>query len=226
MKLTGLEILKRRDTGEILIDPWDAHKLNPNSYNLSLDDKLVVYDTNPKVVERTDLDLAMRIWNDDRRLFAKRNGNGAVDSNRNTHIELGEWHDVLDMAQENQFYELVIPKAGLVLVPGRLYLAQTVEYTETRNLVPYIDGRSSIGRLGISIHATAGFGDVGFCGTWTLEIAVVEPVRIYPFVQFCQISYETVLGEVTEYQSTKGYQGQRMPKPSGIWKELQKQCTS
>jgi len=95
-----------------------------------------------------------------------------------------------------------------------------LEYTETHDCVPCIEGRSSIGRLGIAIHSTAGFGDVGFCGTWTLEISVIEPVRVYPFIGFCQISYDTVEGEIRRYNSNK-YQGQVTPKPSGLWKEFQ-----
>jgi len=114
---------------------------------------------------------------------------------------------------------MVFNKSGLVLIPGRLYIGSTVEYTETHDCVPCIEGRSSVGRLGINIHATAGFGDVGFKGTWTLEISVVEPVRIYPGVQICQISYDTVVGEIMPYTSEK-YLGQREPRPSRMWKEL------
>lgn len=67
-----------------------------------------------------------------------------------------------------------------------------MEYTETHKFVPMLEGRSSVGRLGISIHSTAGFGDIGFCGYWTLEISCVQPVRIYSGVDICQIYYHTV----------------------------------
>ena len=220
MKLTGREIVKQMEAGKIIIEDFNEAQLNPNSYNLRLDDQLLIYDRLPKV-QRTsnatsrspDMAKAMYDWSTDRRL----NGWGNIGHN---HPELAVWEDVLDMAVENIAYELRIPKGGVVLIPGRLYLAQTVEYTETHGFVPCIDGRSSIGRLGISIHATAGFGDTGFCGNWTLELAVTEPVRVYAGVQFCQISYETVLGEIQEYRSNK-YQGQRSPRPSAIWKEFQ-----
>jgi dCTP deaminase len=130
-------------------------------------------------------------------------------------------NDVLDMAKEPEYERIYIPPypEGLVLVPGRLYIGSTIEYTETRNLVPGIEGRSSIGRLGIDVHATAGFGDVGFKGTWTLEISVTEPVRVYPGVRVCQIYYEPVTGEIAEYTSEK-YQGQRGPRPSMLWKDF------
>ena len=100
-----------------------------------------------------------------------------------------------------------IPKHGLVLRPNILYLGSTNEYTETYNLVPKIDGRSSIGRLGISVHITAGFGDIGFKGKWTLEISVVEPVIIYPNMEICQISYYIPYGDIQNYEGR--YQNQK-----------------
>ena len=75
---------------------------------------------------------------------------------------------LLDMKQENPTRKLVIPPEGLILESNRLYLGRTLEYTKTDRLVPMLEGRSSIGRLGLFVHVTAGFGDVGFCGYWTL----------------------------------------------------------
>ena len=71
---------------------------------------------------------------------------------------------LLDMKKENKAKKIIIPKDGLILEPGKLYLGWTVEYTKTDKLVPMLEGRSSIGRLGLFIHVTAGFGDVGFSG--------------------------------------------------------------
>ncbi len=107
----------------------------------------------------------------------------------------------------------------MVLEPNRLYLGRTAERTETRNLVPMIEGRSSIGRLGLFVHVTAGFGDVGFCGFWTLEMFAVQPVKIYPNVPICQIFYHTIIGEITEYRSDK-YQNNHDIQPSLLYKEL------
>lgn len=127
---------------------------------------------------------------------------------------------VLDMAKDNAYHKIKIPKEGLVLEPGKLYLGRTVEFTETQNLVPMLEGRSSIGRLGIYIHVTAGFGDVGFAGCWTLEIQCVQPVRIYPFVDICQIYYHTIEGEYEGYSSKGKYQGATGIQTSQIWKEF------
>ncbi len=92
---------------------------------------------------------------------------------------------ILDMKKDNPAECIYIPETGLLLQPGKLYLGRTCERTRTENLVPMLEGRSSIGRLGLCIHITAGFGDVGFSGHWTLEIHCVQPVLIYPFVEIC-----------------------------------------
>ncbi len=126
---------------------------------------------------------------------------------------------VLDMRKANRVRRVEIPEDGLTLSPNQLYLGRTVERTETHNFVPMIEGRSSVGRLGLFVHVTAGFGDVGFCGYWTLEIFAVQPVRIYPGVPICQIFYHQLCGDITEYQSDK-YQHNRDIQPSLLFKEL------
>lgn len=131
---------------------------------------------------------------------------------------------VLDMKKRNNVASIVIPQEGLVLEPGKLYLGRTIEYTKTDMLVPMLEGRSSIGRLGLFIHITAGFGDVGFSGYWTLEMFCVHPVRIYPGVEICQIFYHTIEGAFERY-SSKGkygkYQNNQGIQPSMLYKEFQ-----
>ncbi|NUM42822.1 MAG: dCTP deaminase, partial [Leptospiraceae bacterium] len=87
------------------------------------------------------------------------------------------------------------------------------------NLVPMLEGRSSIGRLGMFVHITAGFGDVGFKGYWTLEISVIHPLIVYPNVQICQIFYHTIEGEIVEYKSGK-YQANQGIQPSLLYKDF------
>src|SRR3990167_9153821 len=124
--------------------------------------------------------------------------------NLTLHDELMTYEEVvLDMAKANRVRRVSIPPEGLVLGPNQLYLGRTAERTETHNLVPMIEGRSSIGRLGLFVHVTAGFGDVGFCGFWTLEIFGVQPVRVYPGVRICQIFYHQLSGEHIEYTREK-----------------------
>lgn len=95
----------------------------------------------------------------------------------------------LDPKKELTLDYFIIPDTGLILTPGTLYLGRTLEYTKTYDCVPMLEGRSSLARLGVNIHQTAGFGDVGFEGTWTLEITCVHPVKIYPLMEVCQIFY-------------------------------------
>lgn len=172
MILTGPEIVRRLGA-DIRIEPFDAALVNPNSYNLRLNDELVVY----------------------------KDG-------------------TLDMKRASETQIIKIPPEGIVIEPGKLYLGRTVEYTETFNLVPMLEGRSSIGRLGLFVHVTAGFGDVGFRGFWTLEISAIQPIRIYPFVAICQIFYHTIEGEIQEYKSGK-YQNNTGIQPSLLFKELE-----
>ena len=171
MILSGKEIESRIDK-DIIIEPFDKKRINPNSYNLSLHNELLIY----------------------------------KDS-------------TLDMKKNNEVEKLTIPSDGLILETNRLYLGRTVEYTETKNLVPMLEGRSSIGRLGLFVHVTAGFGDVGFKGFWTLEIFCVQPVKIYPSVEICQVYYHTVEGEIKNYSSQK-YQNNRGIQPSLLFKDF------
>ena len=125
----------------------------------------------------------------------------------------------LDMSRENLSHTITIPGEGLLLEPNRLYLGRTVEYTATDGFVPMLEGRSSIGRLGLFVHITAGFGDVGFHGYWTLEIFCVQPIRIYSGVQICQIFYHTIEGDYDSYVSGK-YQNNTGIQHSMLFREF------
>ena len=117
---------------------------------------------------------------------------------------------VLDAHKKNKTNRIIIPASGLILQPGELYIGATNEITLTDKYIPVISGRSTIGRLGISVHVTAGFGDVGFKGTWTLEITAVKKVRIYPNDEICQIYWFTPAGD-TDVKYDGRYQGQIEP---------------
>ncbi len=110
---------------------------------------------------------------------------------------------ILDARKHNAIEELIIPDDGLVIHPGVLYLGVTEEYTETHAHVPFLEGKSSVGRLGIDIHATAGKGDVGFCNTWTLEISCTQPVRIYAGMPIGQLIYFEVAGDIDNFYNKK-----------------------
>lgn len=172
MILSGLEIKKQVELGNIEIENFEKLKLGPNSCNLTLGEKLLVYTSLP-----------------------------------------------LDMKKDNSTAEIVIPSTGLLLEPNKLYLGHTNERTYTKTYVPMLEGRSSIGRLGMDIHVTAGFGDIGFNGRWTLEIRVTEPLIVYPYIDVCQIYFHTIEGDCELYKSDK-YQNSETVTSSRLWKEL------
>lgn len=126
----------------------------------------------------------------------------------------------LDMNVKNDTFSLEIPDEGLVLEPGVLYIGRTVERTATDKFIPMINGRSSGGRLGISIHICAGFGDIGFDGTWTLEITVVEPIRVYPNVEIAQVCFYTPWGKPGKLYRGRYYK-QEDPTASRFYKPKQ-----
>jgi len=166
--LSGNEIIKRILLGQIKINPFNLNHIGPNSYDLTLSNKLLVYD-----------------------------------------------EDTLDINRENKTKEIIIPDDGLVLEPGILYLGSTVESTGSDHYIPILHGRSSIARLGMFTHLCAGFGDLGWYGTWTLEIQVIHPLKVYPNIRVCQISFERAFGRHTKYSGK--YQDQSKPTASKIW---------
>jgi dCTP deaminase len=126
---------------------------------------------------------------------------------------------VLDAASPNRYRRIEIPPEGLTLQPSILYLGRTVERTESHGVVPMIQGRSSLGRMGLFINPGGSVGDAGYCGTWTLEMYCVQPVRIYPEMQVCQIFYLEMEGDCLEYAGGK-YQHSDDICPSLMYREL------
>lgn len=195
MILSGKQIKAELGKG-LDISPFDESRLNPNSYNLRLADELLVYNGEDFNARR-------------------------FDNKEDTDFLI---HNCLDMKKDNAYHIAKIPANGIFLIPGNIYLGRTMEYTKTSKFVPMLEGRSSVGRLGINIHATAGFGDVGFEGYWTLELSCVQPVRIYPGVDICQIYYHTI--ELDDdpilYKSGKYHQNNGI-QPSMMWKDFLKE---
>ncbi|MEY4927557.1 MAG: hypothetical protein RI894_1993 [Bacteroidota bacterium] len=109
----------------------------------------------------------------------------------------------LDARKHNEIVHFEIPDDGFLLQTGTLYLGVTEEYTETHTTVPFLEGKSSVGRLGIDIHATAGKGDVGFCNHWTLEISCSQPVRVYAGMPIGQLIYFAVEGDIQNFYNKK-----------------------
>ena len=173
MILSAKEILKRIEASDIAITPFDEKKLNPNSYDLTLSDKLMV--SNEKV---------------------------------------------FDVKKPPVFEEITIGNDGIVLSPDKVYLAGTEEYTVTKGAVPILFGKSSLSRLGLSIHCTGGFGDNGFMGNWTLALSCVQPIKIYKGMKICQIVYFEIGDNARLYDSQK-YQNSKGIIESRFYKEFE-----
>lgn len=109
-----------------------------------------------------------------------------------------------------------------IIQPGEFVLGVTQETISIPDdLVVRVEGRSSLGRLGIIIHSTAGFVDPGFSGTITLEISNLNrlPIALYPGMRVCQIAFEMMTSPAeTPYHKKKGskYMGQVLPEESRL----------
>jgi dCTP deaminase len=169
MILTGSEIIKEFLFGRIRISPFDIDNVGPNSYDLTLNNKLLVYKD-----------------------------------------------EVLDPRVKNYpTDEIIIPDDGYVMERGKFYLGCTNEATGSSHYTPMLQGRSSIARLGLITHLSAGFGDLGWYGQWTLEMVPFMSLRIYPNMRVCQVFFTMTTGVLTRYSGK--YQDQSGPTASKIW---------
>lgn len=175
MILTGPRIEELVKENIITVDPYDPKLVGPNSVDLRLHKDMKIYGS---IENRGKPDA-----------FTRRPHGGHP----------------LDAKQENDSIPLEIPDDGYVLQTGTLYLARTVERIGSDLYVPMVEGRSSCGRLGLQVHMTAGFCDTGFCGTITLEMTVVHPLRIYPDLPICQVFFLRPEGTIRLYKGR--YQG-------------------
>jgi dCTP deaminase len=183
--LTGPQILKMMKKGCIKIDPFNPDHVGPNSVDLHLGDDLFTY--------------------------------GGFDDLHDLRVGLGLNSKPRPLDPKDLPPLVMVPKTNdgrWLLSPGRLYLGSTKEWTKTDSFVPVIDGRSSLGRLGVFAHITAGRGDDGFEGRWTVEIAVIEPVILEPGGRYFQITYHSTVGERRPYRGR--YQGDDRPMGSKI----------
>jgi len=191
--LSDRQIRAAIKSGDIVIEPFDERALGTNSYDVHLGGTLLTYIPSKIIPEPVD--------------------------ERQVH----RYTAALDCKVEQKTAKHVIGDEGFLLRPGQLYLGSTKEYTETRKHVPFLDGKSSIGRNGIFIHCTAGRGDVGFCNHWTLEIVVVQPVVVYAGMPIGQLIYfETSEVDVPYDKKPSAKYNTRCaePQPSRMWKNF------
>lgn len=194
--------------GDVVIDPFDMSQLNPASYDMTLGDTVRVYAK--WVIED-------RVFDDVRRLLpvpaSPRDGQ---------HLSPVANADssLLDVKEEPAVISFTIGEEGWVLRPGILYLMHTREVIGPCSFVACADGKSSLGRLGIVVHQTAGYIDPGFVGQITLEVTVTNPIRVYAGMRFCQVRFHTTLGESSGYKGNYTGEHARGPVPSRAWRQF------
>ena len=170
--------------GDIAIDPYEPGHINPASIDLRLGGKVMVYED----------------WVD---CSAADYGHYDIFDGHGLTGGMSFVQDIKESARTRTFK--MDKELGWVLKPGILYLMHTLERVHTDRFVPVLDGKSSIGRLGITIHLTAGFGDPGYDGQYTLEVTAQHPVRVYPGMRFCQMRFHHLDGKLLSYEQTGNY---------------------
>lgn len=233
--LSGLEIKRQIELGNIRIEPFNEKQLNPNSYNIKLGKHLKVYKVasfgpnyisekvsemmKPYMSKYTEMCIDMQNLDTSEETKAEQAKFIEELTQKRYEYENQILREIaLDPKKDNEVADIEIPEEGYILIPGILYLGTTEEYTETYGFIPNIDGRSTMGRLGIEIHRTAGFGDNGFKGKWTLEITVTHPVIVYPGMEIGQIYYEEINGDTSMKYNGK-YQNQNDVEQAKVDKE-------
>lgn len=180
--LSGPEIRKQIELGRITVDPYDPRRINPASIDLTLGKGVSIYRNNYTT-----------------HVFSKNPGDGSnIDA-----FNGGVW----DSKESQEVDNFEMGEKGWVLKPNIGYLLHTAERVTTNHFVPVLDGKSSVGRAFILVHYTAGYGDPGFDGQYTLEVTALSPIRIYPGMRFCQIRFHTLVGEPLLYTEKGHYKG-------------------
>lgn len=106
---------------------------------------------------------------------------------------------ILDPTKPNKMTEIFIRPNGYIMVPGTLYLAQANEQIWSDKYVFELTGKSSLARLGLTVHETAGFSNLGHDFKYVMEMTVVHPVRVYPNMPIAQIFIHSTIGETEDY---------------------------
>lgn len=218
--LSDNEIRTAYALGKIEIDPFNPENLNPTSLDLTLGEEVAVYKR--WVAYDEDFDRRPRVGNVEVGI-SRAEIIGRVRDGDDMHSIRDA---VLDVRKEPEVAKFKIhPDRGWILKPGIGYLMHTRERVRTESFVPVLDGKSSIGRLFVKVHETAGYGDPGFDGQYTLEVTVQHPIRLYPGMRICQIRFHTIAGEVGKTYDKVGHYTQEAAKgavASQAWKQFQR----
>jgi deoxycytidine triphosphate deaminase len=127
-------------------------------------------------------------------------------------------NNLIDVARQNKFIQIKIPKKGFILKPNQLYLGHTIEEMGSDYFAPIMQARSSVGRLGLYIYLNSGLGDIGFKKQWTLELHSIHHLKIYPGMKIGQMLFWKPQGRIVLYQGK--YKDSKGPETSQIWKDF------
>lgn len=210
MILAGTEIHRRVKEGVVTIDPFEPAHLNPASIDLTLGSTVAVYEDFTSCQAADEWEAAK----DKTRPYTNYHpdfGKGAYDGRG---LMSGGQSQALNTKEPARLRKWEIdPEIGWVILPGVGYLMHTVERIHTDVYVPVLDGKSSIGRLFVQVHVTAGFGDPGFNGQYTLEVTSKFPVRLFPGMRVCQMRFHHLDGDAVSYQKLGHYIGDKAVGP-------------
>ena len=222
--LTGAEILKEYNSGKIVISPFKKKQLNVKgvSYDVTLMPKIALM-LNRYVTEELRKWTSGHIWHtgdeypDCEEVRQIRDITDRMESlidgfESNQYLKTKKFVDPADPPDLFHYDLDVCPW----MLPGVLYLASTNEKIGSDHFEPVIHGKSSLARLGLSVHETAGLGEPGFKSQWTLEMTCSHPFRLRPNMRIGQVTFETVEGKIDlykgNYRTQKGPTGSKMNK--------------
>jgi dCTP deaminase len=192
MIITGEQIKEAVRHGTLTIQPYVEENVQPASIDLTLGDEVCVY--SKQVVYDEDEEAMALSMNWDQ---------GARPGQSFLSVTNGVF---ADSKEEQQVHRFTMSKEkGFVIKPGILYLMHTHERICAKTMVSVLDGKSSIGRLGVVVHLTAGYGDPGFDGQYTLEVVCTHPVALYPGMKIAQMRFHVMYGEADTSYATKGH---------------------
>ena len=126
--------------------------------------------------------------------------------------------DVIDPKKECKYKEIVIGSDGYVLKPNKVYFGSTMEVIGSDKYVTQLIGRSSVGRLGLFLQVTAPLGHVGCKLNWTLELKVVQPLKVYSGMKIGQVTFWCMDGN-DEINYKKGRYNMNKPNISKFYEE-------
>lgn len=206
--LTGSEILKQISENHIRIGNFDEKRIQPNSYDTTLGNKISYYKLNDRFIDihSFDKNRPFDLYGQGELIYHYEKWTGVLPD-----VCYKQSIPYLDSKKENSMFTEDIPEEGFLMLPRILYLVETVESVWSDKYVVEISGTSSLARLGIVVHKTAGYANIGHEFKWILEVEVTHPIMVYSGMKIGQMYFHTVEGE-TNLQ----YHGKYSNKQMGI----------